>query len=164
MLPQTIARLEQAAGKPDERQVNRRISARIKRACAALVDGEAQTLTQAAAIAKIRREQVSIALNKPHVVAYLKERACRALAIASGRAAAVKVGLLESPSEHVRNDASTFILGVNGMRPNADTQVNVSIDIKAGYVIDLSDAPSMRHTPTIDGKALETKGINGSDV
>jgi hypothetical protein len=48
--------------------------------------------------------------------------------------------LLDSASEHVRNDASAFVLGLAGIKPKADAQVSVNIDIKAGYVIDLTDA------------------------
>lgn len=53
----------------------------------------------------------------------------------------MKLELLDSASEHVRNDASAFVLGLAGIKPKADAQVSVNIDIKAGYVIDLTDGP-----------------------
>jgi hypothetical protein len=35
-------------------------------------------------------------------------------------------------------EASKFSLGVAGIRPQPEAQLNVNIDIKAGYVIDLA--------------------------
>lgn len=120
---------------------NRRISRRIKAACDALVHGDVKTVTDAAAKANLSREHLSRELSKPHIAEYLRLKACRALAIGAGRAAAVKLELLDSASEHVRNDASAFVLGLAGIKPKSDAQVSVNIDIKAGYVIDLTDEP-----------------------
>jgi methyl coenzyme M reductase subunit C-like uncharacterized protein (methanogenesis marker protein 7) len=118
----------------------RRISRRIRAACDALVHGDVKTVTDAAAKANLSREHLSRELSKPHIAEYLRQKACRTLAIGAGRAAAVKMELLDSASEHVRNDASAFVLGLAGIKPKADAQVSVNIDIKAGYVIDLTDA------------------------
>jgi hypothetical protein len=35
-------------------------------------------------------------------------------------------------------EASKFSLGVAGIRPQPEAQLNVNIDVKAGFVIDLS--------------------------
>jgi hypothetical protein len=117
----------------------RRISRRIRAACDALVHGDVKTVTDAATKANLSREHLSRELSKPHIAEYLRQKACRVLAIGAGRAAAVKMELLDSASEHVRNDASAFVLGLAGIKPKADAQVSVNIDIKAGYVIDLTD-------------------------
>jgi hypothetical protein len=118
-----------------------RISRRIRSACDALVHGDVKTITEAAAKANLSREHLSRELSKPHIAQYLHQKACRTLAIGAGRAAAVKMELLDSSSEHVRNDASAFVLGLAGIKPAADPAALVSINIKAGYVIDLSDDP-----------------------
>ena len=134
----------------EQKQVNHRpISRRIKAACDALVNGDVKTIGQAAAKANLSREHLSRELSKPHIAAYLHQKACRVLAIGASRAAAVKMELLDGGSEHVRNDASTFVLGLAGIKPKADAQVSVNIDIKAGYVIDLTDARPVG--PIVDG-------------
>jgi len=120
---------------------SRPISRRIRAACDALVHGDVKTVTEAAAKANLSREHLSRELSKPHIAEYLRLKACRTLAIGAGRAAAVKMELLDSASDHVRNDASAFVLGLAGIKPKSDAQVSVNIDIKAGYVIDLSDEP-----------------------
>lgn len=135
-LPSAVSDIE--APSPDK---TRRISRRIKAACDALVHGDVKTVTDAAAKANLSREHLSRELSKPHIAEYLRQKACRALAIGAGRAAAVKLELLDSDSEHVRNDASAFVLGLAGIKPKSDAQVSVNIDIKAGYVIDLTDQP-----------------------
>jgi hypothetical protein len=119
----------------------RRISRRIRSACDALVHGDVKTITEAAAKANLSREHLSRELSKPHIAEYLRQKACRTLAIGAGRAAAVKMELLDSASEHVRNDASAFVLGLAGIKPAADPTALVNINIRAGYVIDLSDDP-----------------------
>jgi hypothetical protein len=59
------------------------------------------------------------------------------LTLTSGRAAARLSRLIDSGSERV--EATRFSLGVAGIKPAADAQVNVNIELKAGYVIDLSE-------------------------
>jgi len=68
------------------------------------------------------------------------ERAARET-IANGtmRASARLVELLDAGSEHVSLDASKHMLAIAGIKPAADAQVSVNIDIKVGYVIDLTD-------------------------
>ncbi len=61
--------------------------------------------------------------------------------MASTRAGAVKAELLESDNAMVKDRASTFILGLAGIQPATQPSVNVNIEVRAGYVIDLSDDP-----------------------
>ena len=44
----------------------------------------------------------------------------------------------DASSEHVQKDAAIHLLSIAGHKPKADAQVSVNIDIKAGYVIDLT--------------------------
>ncbi|MCP3476721.1 hypothetical protein NLM33_41910 [Bradyrhizobium sp. CCGUVB1N3] len=92
------------------------------------------------------REHLSRELSRPHISSYLHAKVQRHLSVAATRAGAVKVDLLESPNEMVRDRASSFVLGLAGIQPTNQPSVNVNIEVNAGYVIDLSDdpAPPMR--------------------
>jgi hypothetical protein len=125
-----------------DRVKQRRVSKRIRTACDALVAGDVTTVKDAAALANLSREHLSRELSKPHVGEYLRQKALRALAIAAGRAAAVKIELLDSASEHVRNDASTFVLGLASIKPASAPPLSMNIEMRAGYVIDLSGRPA----------------------
>lgn len=54
------------------------------------------------------------------------------------RASARLMDLVDGESEHVSFDAAKHVLGIAGIKPSNDSQVSVSVDIRAGYVIDLS--------------------------
>jgi hypothetical protein len=58
------------------------------------------------------------------------------------------IELIDAASEHVGLDASKHVLAIEGIKPTAEAQVSVNIDIKAGYVIDLTD--EAKHPPMID--------------
>jgi hypothetical protein len=55
------------------------------------------------------------------------------------RASDRMVELVDCDSNATAFDASKHILAIAGIKPAADAQVSVNIDIKAGYVIDLTD-------------------------
>ena len=119
----------------------RRISKKVRVAIEAMVSGESKTIADAAAKAGLARESLSRALNTPHVAAHLHQRVVRTLAIAAAKAGSTKVDLLDSDSEIARDRASSFILGLAGIQPATTPSLNVNIDIRAGYVIDLTDEP-----------------------
>jgi hypothetical protein len=99
----------------------KRISKKVKAAIDALVSGDAKSITRAAKIAGLSREHLSRELGLPHVNAVLRGKALRNVAMAAARASAVKVELLESPNEMVRDRANSFILGVNGISPDIES-------------------------------------------
>jgi hypothetical protein len=72
---------------------------------------------------------------------FIERRARETIAAGTMRASARLVELLDAASEHVSLDASKHMLGIAGIKPQQDAQVSVNIDIKAGYVIDLTDKP-----------------------
>jgi hypothetical protein len=41
----------------------------------------------------------------------------------------------------VRDRASSFVLGLAGIQPAGSPSVSINLEVKAGYVIDLSDDP-----------------------
>jgi hypothetical protein len=151
-----------AAGAVDAQRPARQkpIPKAIRLACDALVNGYAKTLTEAAERVGITREYLSRRLGEPHIVEHLRQRAHRVVSIAAGRAAATKVELLDCDSLHVRSDASTFVLGVAGIKPTPDPNISLNIgSARAGYVIILGEE---RVTPPLEPKQVEGKICNDS--
>jgi hypothetical protein len=72
---------------------------------------------------------------------FIARRARETVANGLLRAANRMNSLVHASSEHVSLDASKHVLAIGGIKPSADAQVSVNIDIKAGYVIDLTDSP-----------------------
>jgi hypothetical protein len=120
----------------------KRISKKVRAAIDAMVSGECKKICDAAAKAGLARESLSRALSTPHVAEHLRQKVLRHLAIHAARAGATKTELLDSASEIVRDRASTFVLGLAGIQPATSPSLNVNIEVKAGYVIDLSDDPA----------------------
>jgi hypothetical protein len=71
----------------------------------------------------------------------MRAKVVKHLALNAARAGATKVELLDSANEMVRDRASSFVLGLAGIQPATSPSLNVNIEVKAGYVIDLSDDP-----------------------
>ena len=128
----------------------RRVSKKVIAAIDAMVTGECKNITEAAQKAGLARESLSRALSKPHVADLLRTRVLRHLAIAAGRAGATKVDLLDSDSEIARDRASSFILGLAGIAPASTPSISLNLEIKAGYVIAITDDPRpMRTIPHV---------------
>jgi hypothetical protein len=126
---------------PAEPLPPRRISKKVRAAIDAMVSGKCKRICDAAEHVGLARESLSRALSQPHVAEHLRQKVLRHLAIAAARAGYVKGELLDSDSEIVRDRASTFVLGLANIAPAGAPTLNVNLDIRAGYVIDLSDDP-----------------------
>jgi hypothetical protein len=88
----------------------------------------------------LTRQYLDKMLGMPHVEEYYEKKKRRNVAVAGIRAAA-KIGeLVDSDSAKVALEASKFALGVTGIKVASDTQVNVSLSVQAGWVIDLSNS------------------------
>jgi hypothetical protein len=123
----------------------RRVSKKVTAAIDAMVSGECKKICEAAEKVGLARESLSRALSKPYVAELVRTKVLRALAIAATRAGATKVELLDSESELVRDRASSFVLGLAGIAPAATPSISLNPEIRAGYVIDLTDdRPPMR--------------------
>ena len=109
----------------------------------------AQYLSQreAAKQAGMSETYLSAALRKPEIQVFIARKMRETIAIGGLRASARLVELIDAGSEHVSADVSKHTLAIAGIKPTADAQVSVNIDIKAGYVIDLSEG---ERRPTID--------------
>jgi hypothetical protein len=112
---------------------------RPRRAIELLATGKCKTQTEAAEQVGTTRETLCRNLAKPHILEFMRQRAMRTIAMAAGRAAEVKAELLDCADNMVRDRSSTFVLGVAGIAPA--TAPGLAVNIKAGYVIDLTDGP-----------------------
>jgi hypothetical protein len=119
----------------------KRITKKIRAAVDALVHGDAKSITEAAEKAGLSRSHLSRELGKPHITAHLRDKVLRNLAVNSAKAVATKVQLLDSANEMVRDRASSFILGLAGISPEAAGARGGPGARRAGYLIDLSDEP-----------------------
>jgi DNA-binding phage protein len=124
----------------------KRISKKIIAAIDKMVSGESKKITEAAAAVGMPRETLSRALSRPHVAELLRTKVLRTLAMAAARAGATKVDLLDSDNAIARDRASTFILGLADIQPASSPTVAISLELKAGYVIDLTDEPPQMRT------------------
>jgi hypothetical protein len=139
-----LAALDQPA--PADIGPPKRISKKVRAAIDAMVSGECKKICDAAAKVGLARESLSRALSTPHVAEHLRQKVIRHLAIHAARAGSTKVELLDSASELVRDRASSFVLGLAGIQPATSPSLSVNIEVKAGYVIDLSDDPTPMRT------------------
>jgi hypothetical protein len=124
---------------------HKRISSRMQHALTLLAT-KGVNQREAAKLAGMNEFHLSRELKKPHIQVFIERAARQTIATSMLRAANRAVELLDAESEHVSLDASKHVLAIAGIKPRADAQVSVNIDIKAGYVIDLTDAPKPMKT------------------
>jgi hypothetical protein len=141
-----LAALDQTEPAVDARVRQRPISKRVNTAIDHLVAGDVKTIKEAAEKVGMPRESLSRALSTPHVAEHLRTKVLKYLAMAAARAGAVKTDLLDSDNAIARDRASSFILGLAGIQPAANPAVSINLEVKAGYVIDLSDDPPPMRT------------------
>jgi hypothetical protein len=140
----SLQALETAANDPIPLK-NQRIPKNIVRACELLASGECKTVTAAAQRVGVTREWLSRLLQRSHVQVFIERKSRENLHRGMLRASNRVLELVDAESEHVSLDASKHVLAIAGIKPTADAQVSVNIDIKAGYVIDLTGAgPPMK--------------------
>jgi hypothetical protein len=141
-----LAALDHPAPTADIDQT-KRISKKVRAAIDAMVaGGEIKTIADAARHVGLARETLSRSLGIPHIAEHLRQKVIRHLAIHAARAGATKVDLLDSGNEMARDRASTFVLGLAGIQPATGPSLSVNIEVKAGYVIDLTDDPPPMRT------------------
>jgi hypothetical protein len=95
----------------------KRISAKVRAAIDAMVDGTARTVTAATEHVGLSREHLSRELGKPDITEHLRQKIKRSLAVGAARAGVTKLALLDSPNEMVRDRASSYVLGLLGIVP-----------------------------------------------
>jgi hypothetical protein len=123
---------------PAEVTTQRRISKKVRTGIGFMVSGDCKIIKDAAEKVGLSREHFTRELSKPHIAAFMREKVLKQLAIAAARAGAVKIDLVDSDNAMVADRASSFILGLAGIAPATTPALNVNLEIRAGYVIDLS--------------------------
>jgi hypothetical protein len=133
---------EADSGKP------KRIPPKISQIVDWLVSGACKNQQAACERANLDPSYVSRELRKVHVRVFMERRARESIANGLLRASARVNELMDASSEHVSFEASKHVLAIAGIEPSTDAQVSVNIDIKAGYVIDVS--PQANQPSVID--------------
>jgi hypothetical protein len=135
----------------------RRISKRLAEVVRLLLTGECKTQKAAAERVGMSAVYLTEAFKKPHVQVFIERRTRETIANGTLRASARLVELIDASSEHVSADVSKHMLAIAGIKPTAEPAALVNINIRAGYVIDLSDDPpsakviNMTPTPPREG-------------
>ena len=129
---------------PDAKPVKIRLpSARMQQALNYLAT-KGINQREAAKLAGISEYHLCRELKKPAIQVFIARAARQNIQIGVLRASNRVLELIDANSENVSLDASKHVLAIEGIKPHVDAQVSVNIDIKAGYVIDLTDAPKQR--------------------
>lgn len=115
-----------------------RISKRMRQVLTALAT-KGMTQREAAKQAKMSETYLSAALRKPEIQVFIARKMRETIAIGGLRASARLVELIDSASEHVSADVSKHTLAIAGIKPTHESQVSVNIDLKAGYIVDISE-------------------------
>lgn len=139
-----------------------RIPRRVRNACALIADGSVKTITAAADRVGMNRSHLSRMLSKPHVRVYLARKASENIASATLRASSRLVELIDAQSEHVAAKVSERILTSEGILKADQQSVAVSVDVRAGFVIDLSEPSHTAHIRDFEAKPLIDQGTRQS--
>jgi hypothetical protein len=142
-----------------------RISRKLRTAVLLLLNGTCRTQTAAAERVGMTREHLSRTLREPHIQAFIARETRGALATAQAPAAATLISLLEAQSENVRATVAERLLAIAGHAPDNTARVAVSVDVRAGYVIDLSgnarDMGTNMGTATITAESVNESKASG---
>lgn len=155
----TAAQAPASATQTPKREKKERISKRLVHAIELLVSGECRYQKDAAERANITREHLCKQLQKPHVRVFYERRARESIAAGVMRASARLINLVDASSEHVSFDAAKHVLGIAGIKPANEAQVSVNVEIKAGYVIDLTGRDPTYRDSMSGTQANEIKDI-----
>jgi hypothetical protein len=139
-MQQDIAPIEQqTTPAPQKPSKERRIPARVARAIELLLTGEVTTQKAAAERVGLNAQHLSKMLQRDYIRVFCERRARQTISAGLMRASSRLNELVDAGSEHVSLDATKHLLGIAGIAPAPTASVNVNIELKAGYVIDLSE-------------------------
>jgi hypothetical protein len=124
-----------------------RVSKRIAEVVRLLLTGECKTQKAAAERVGMHASYLSEALRKPHIRMFIERRTRETIANGTLRASARLVDLIDAGSEHVSADVSKHILAIAGIKPAPAATTLVNVNIKAGWIIDLSEPSDLNADP-----------------
>ena len=101
---------------------------------------------EAAKLAGISEFHLSRELKKPQIQGFIAQRARQSMQIGVLKASNRLVELVDAESEQVAAKVAERILSSEGVLKSNQHQVAVSVDVKAGFVIDISEPvkPAMK--------------------
>jgi hypothetical protein len=115
-----------------------RVSKRLRQVIDLLLSGECRTQKAAAARVGMNADHICRQLKTPQIQALIARETRGTLAAAQAPAAATLINLLDAKSENVQAAVAERLLAIAGHVPDNTTRVAVSVDVRAGYVIDLT--------------------------
>jgi len=113
------------------------ISPKCRAALQSLCDGTCRTVTAAAERHGLSRVHLSRVLHSPTGRAFAEREMRKNVQHAALRASHRLHELVDSPSQTVSFDATRLSLAISGIKPDETSRVAVSVDIRAGYILDL---------------------------
>jgi hypothetical protein len=131
----------------------RRLSQKLELALEAIASRKVATLAEAAELSGQTARNLTYAMHKPHVKAWLRERVASLLGLGQTAAAETMLSLLRSENSMTQFRSASWLLGLAGFAP-ADTRgpmVSINVDASPGYIIDLS---SDNPRPSPDGNVV----------
>jgi len=111
----------------------------VRDAIELIATGRAKTIEAAAQRIGWERSRLSKWLSRPECIAAAKERAAKAVAVGALRSGARLSELVETESAKVAMEPTKFSLQAAGIGPGTAAPVNVNVEVRAGWVIDLSE-------------------------
>lgn len=115
-----------------------RISKRLRKALHLLETGECSTQRAAAERAGMSEFQLSRRLREPQIQAFIARKRSENISVASIRASAKALKLIDSDSDHVAAKMTLALMSHTGDIKGDSSQVSVNVGVSVGYVIDLS--------------------------
>jgi hypothetical protein len=159
--------LDKRTGKP------KRISKRLQDAVRLIESGEVRSIKAAAGRTGLSYAYLVEALHKPATEAFIAKIKRRNLSAAALRGSQRALELVDSPSERTSIEATKLVLGIDGFHADTAPRVDVRVDVRAGYVIDLSGGSpsatviegcadvSEHPTPTRTSRLLDSDPLSG---
>ena len=132
------ALIDRRSGQP------RKISKRLQEAIRLIETGSVRTIKAAAERAGLSYNYLVEALRKPATEAFIAQKRRQNVTAASLRASSRAMELVDAESEHVSAEMTLKLLAIEGIKPDNTARIAVNVDVRAGYVIDLSGAPDPR--------------------
>ena len=148
-----------AASLPTPQPKARQVPKKVRQAIMMMVQGNCRTWAAAAKRVGCAPETMSRYFKRPECRQALRDSVERSVLMAGGRASARLTQLLDSSSQRTSLDATRLALQALGVVGNGqhNVSVNVGVELKAGYVIDLSE-PNLPHK-IITGEVVEAKPV-----
>jgi hypothetical protein len=142
--------IDKRTGKP------KRVSKRLQKAIAAIESGACRSIKAASERVGMNYEHLVTMLKKPHVQAFVTQKKRQNLAAAALRGSQRALELVDSPSERTSIEATKMVLAIDGYHADTAPRVSVAVDVRAGYILDLSGKFDRDEPKAIEGVVVVT--------